>query len=37
MRLVFEDAGGGEQIHIKQACGNEILMDANEGIKIKDK
>ena len=26
--IVFEDAGGGEQIHIKQACGNEILMDA---------
>ena len=36
--IVIEDSDGGEQIHINQACGNEILMKA-EGpdIEIKQK
>ena len=36
--IVIEDSGGSEQIHINQACGNEILMKA-EGpdIEIKQK
>ncbi len=36
--IVIEDKGGSEQIHINQACGNEILMKA-EGpdIEIKQK